>query len=172
MSTGATTAPTIHMSTGCGPRFTVELSANASRDLEHELRRSFDNRESGGWLLGVASGRRISVCAATGPGPNSSRDIGFMTRSLAHGEARARARGLSVVGGWHSHPDGATALSDDGLSSCSDWFDALRTSDDDPDTTYVELIAARRRGEWKLTPYVLGAFHGSLLFCERAEIKR
>jgi proteasome lid subunit RPN8/RPN11 len=159
-------------------RWHVNLWAGARDAIQFEARRYIPSslRETGGWLLGRRNtDGRIQVQAATGPGVDSTRAVGRMTRRIADGEARARMHGLDLLGSWHTHPDGSRELSDDDKRTCAETLDAIRASATDRDTTYVELLVTPLEGGWggpRITPYVFTFRRDGTALVERAEVKR
>lgn len=86
----------------------VELPAPLAARLEDEARRAWP-REACGVLLGRWTPHGAAVvdlasCPNRAPDPHAGFEIA--AHDFAAAEARARARGLSVVGFWHSHPCG------------------------------------------------------------------
>lgn len=78
--------------------------------ISAEARRSADGLETGGVLLGQASGDLIEIRHAGDPGPGATRGTHTFHRDLAHAQHLADAawqRDRSVwIGEWHTHPSG------------------------------------------------------------------
>jgi proteasome lid subunit RPN8/RPN11 len=137
----------------------VVLTQSARDSITYEARRYVPSsgRESGGWLLGDRIGDRLLVRSATGPGADSTRAVGSLSRTLGDAETRARRHGLTLLGGWHTHPNGARDLSTTDQQTDASLLDGIRSADDDYATPFVEMIATPTEGSmaWPtLTGYV------------------
>lgn len=85
----------------------VELLPQARTVIEAEAHAADDLTETGGLLLGVEYPWGLFVLDATGPGPDSTREVDYVRLDAAHAQRVAKAHDLKceVLGMWHTHRD-------------------------------------------------------------------
>ena len=96
----------------------VWVAQSVVADMHEEAMRAYP-KETGGVLHGYQddSGSEIAICAASGPGPRAvHRKTSFVPDHAYHIAEVARVyrdsgRRWCYLGDWHSHPDGACAMS-------------------------------------------------------------
>lgn len=130
---------------------TLVLAPAARAAIERACARALP-REACGALLGVIgdaeAALEVHVVAALelANRAHSADEFAIDPGDLVAADARARARGLTVAGFWHSHPDGPAA------PSARDFADAWASC--------VTLVAAPApRGAWRLRAFWRGATH-------------
>jgi proteasome lid subunit RPN8/RPN11 len=133
----------------------VRLSAAARAQIITVLDHDGAERETGGLLVGRSGTGLLQVLLATGPGANAIREPDrFRIDPALEADLMARlserkGSTLSVIGAWHSHPQGHRSCSREDLDAAST---RRRELGDDP---CLELLAVPTGEGWDFSGWVV-----------------